>query len=284
MPERDRGTEMAAVKPPSEPPRSGLPITYGVVQEEQSAVGRRSIRAGSRQLKTSELVAVELVRGIVTAGLQVGDRLPDEASMLSEHGVSRESLREALRILEVQGLITIHRGPGGGPKVAGVDPGYLARTSTLYFHLGGATYDEVFETWATIEPALAEKVARLPDRASVRRALEPFIEELSPDIERDRFLTLSNGFHAQLAELGGNRVLALLQQAVAHIVVDHVMLDLDPVQERETIEHDHRAIAAAIAAGRSAKARTLMAAHIGTITSIYRTRWPERMQEIVEWR
>ena len=148
------------------------------MQEEQSARGRRSIRADSRQLKTSELVAVELVRDIQSAGLEVGDRLPDEASMLSEHGVSRESLREALRILEVQGLITIHRGPGGGPKVAGVDPAYLARTATLYFHLSGATYDEVFETWLTIEPAVAEKVAGLPDRARVRRALEPFVEEL----------------------------------------------------------------------------------------------------------
>ena len=275
---------MAAEKPPGGPPHTGLPITYGVVQEEQSARGRRSIRAGSRQLKTSELVAVELVRDIVTAGLQVGDRLPDEAAMLTQHGVSRESLREALRILEVQGLITIHRGPGGGPKVAGVDPGYLARNTTLYFHLSGATYAEVFETWATIEPVVAEKVARLPDRASIRKALEPFTEDLPTDVERDRFLTVSNGFHARLAELAGNRVLALLQQAIAHIVVDHVMLDLDPVQERDTIEHDHREIAAAIAAGRSSKARNLMAEHIGHVTSIYQERWPQRMLDIVEWR
>ena len=98
--------------------------------------------------------------------------------MLSHYGVSRESLREALRILEVQGLITIHRGPGGGPKVAGVDPAYLARTATLYFHLSGATYDELFETWSMVEPAVAEKVAALPDRPRVRRSLEPFIEEL----------------------------------------------------------------------------------------------------------
>jgi len=271
-------------KPPDEPRRRGLPITYGVVHEEQSAHGRRSVRAGSRQLKTSELVAVDLVRDIGAAGLAVGDRLPDEASMLSQYGVSRESLREALRILEVQGLITIHRGPGGGPKVAGVDPAYLARTSTLYFHLGGATYDEVFETWSTVEPAVAEKVAGLPDRARVRRALEPFTEELPQDVDRNRFLTITNGFHAELAELSGNRVIALLLQAISHIVVDHVMLDLDPVQARETIEHDHREIAAAIAAGRTQKARTLMAAHIANVTDIYRTRWPARMKEIVEWR
>src|SRR6478736_6338216 len=61
-----------------------------------------------RQLKTSESVA----RDIVEQGLVTGDSLPSEAVMLEEHGVSRESLREALRLLEVQGLLSIRRGPG----------------------------------------------------------------------------------------------------------------------------------------------------------------------------
>jgi len=275
---------MAAAKPPGKPPRPGLPITYGVVHDEQTARGRQSLRADSRPLKRSELVAVNLVRDIGAAGLQVGDRLPDEASMLAQYAVSRESLREALRILEVQGLITIHRGPGGGPKVAGIDPAYLARTATLYFHLSGATYDEMFETWLMIEPAVAEKVAALPDRQHVRRSLEPFIAELSADVELEEFFTMSTGFHAELAKLSGNRVLGLLVQAIGHIVVDHIMLDLDPVQERTTIERDHRAIAEAIAAGRTQKARTLMSAHIATMIDIYRRSWPARMREIVEWR
>jgi GntR family transcriptional repressor for pyruvate dehydrogenase complex len=275
---------MAAAEVPDPPHRPGLPITYGVVQEEHSGHGRRSVRVDSRALKTSEVVAVDLVRDIVSNGLQLGDRLPDEAAMLVQYGVSRESLREALRILEVQGLITIRRGPGGGPKVAGIDPAYLARTSTLYFHLAGATYDEVFETWYALEPAVAEMVAEMPDRAQVRRVLEPFTKELPADVARQDFLDTSNGFHARLVELSGNRVLALLLQAISHIVVDHVMLDLDPIRERDTIEHDHQEIAAAIAAGRGPKARKLMGEHIAHVRDIYRTRWPERMQDLVEWR
>jgi len=275
---------MAAAKPPGNTPRRGLPITYGVVHDEQTARGRRSLRADSRPLKKSELVAVDVVRDIGAAELQVGDRLPDEASMLAQYGVSRDSLREALRLLEVQGLITIHRGPGGGPQVAGIDPAYLARTATLYFHLSGATYDEMFETWFMIEPAVAEKVAALPDRPRVRRSLEPFLADLPADVGTDVFFTMSTGFHAELAKLSGNRVLGLLVQAIGHIVVDHIMLDLDPVQERKTIERDHRDIAEAIAAGRTQKARTLMSAHIATMIEIYRRSWPTRMGEIVEWR
>lgn len=267
-----------------EPRSQGLPITYGVVHDEQAARGRQSLRPESRPLKTSELVADRLVRDIGAANLEVGDRLPDEARMLAQYGVSRDSLREALRILEVQGLITIHRGPGGGPKVAAVDPAYLARTATLYFHLSAATYEEVFEAWYMLEPAVAEKVAALPDRALVRRSLEPFIEPAPADVDTETFFTQSTGFHAELARLSGNRVLALLVQAIGHLVVDHVMLDLDPVQERDTIDSHHRAIATAISAGRTQKARTLMSAHIATMIDVYRTNWPGRMGEIVEWR
>jgi GntR family transcriptional repressor for pyruvate dehydrogenase complex len=278
---------MATAPPPGVvvPGRNGpgLPITFGVISEESAAEGRSSVR-DSRSLKTSELVAVDLVRDVVSQGLQIGDRLPDEAAMLVQYGVSRESLREALRILEVQGLITIRRGPGGGPKVAGVDPAYLARTATLYFHLSGATYDEVFETWHALEPAVAEKVAGLPDRASVRKALEPFVEPMPDSVERATWLATSNGFHACLAELSGNRVLSLLLQSISHIVVDHVILHLDPVQERETIEHDHRDIAHAIATGRGSKARRLMAEHIAHVQDTYRAQFPERMQDLVEWR
>ena len=56
----------------------------------------------------------------------------------------------------------------------------------------------------------------------------------------------ANGFHSCLAALSGNRVLALLLQSISHIVVDHVVLDLDPLQERNLIEHDHSDIAQAV--------------------------------------
>src|SRR4051812_18011504 len=70
-----------------------------------------------RPLKTSEIVARDVVRDISNGGLQPGDGLPSESAMLEQYGVSRESLREGLRLLEVQGLIRIRRGPGGGPIV-----------------------------------------------------------------------------------------------------------------------------------------------------------------------
>lgn len=264
-------------------PTSGLPITYSLASEEAVTSGRFT-RPDSRAQKASEVVAVEVVHDIVSQALQIGDRLPDEAAMLAQYGVSRETLREALRILEVQGFITIRRGPGGGPVIAGVDPAYLARTSALYYHLSGATYRDVFETWHAIEPGVAEKVALLTDRSLVRERLKPFVEPMPESVQRETFIATSNGFHSCLAQLTGNRVLVLVLQSINHIVFDHVMLDLDPIQARGTIEHDHRDIAQAILAGRSSKARRLSAEHIAHIRDTYETHWPERMRDLVEWR
>ena len=151
---------MAAAKPRVKP-RSPVPSRTAWCTTSRRLRGRRSLRAGSVPLKKSELVAVDLVRDIGAAGLQVGDRLPDEGVMLMQYGVSRDSLPGGSAHPRGPGLITIHRGPGGGPG-GGHRPAYLARTATLYFHLSGATYDEMFETWFMIEPAVAEKGCRCP--------------------------------------------------------------------------------------------------------------------------
>src|SRR5437764_3910532 len=126
---------------------------------------RHRIRTGAsdavlRRLKTSESVARDIARDIMEAGLTTGDALPPEAAMLQQYGVSRESLREALRLLEVQGLISIRRGPGGGPIVGAIDPANPGRASTLFFYMPGATYREQLEARIIGEGVLAEMAAR----------------------------------------------------------------------------------------------------------------------------
>ena len=119
----------------------------------------------SRTVKASERVALDIVRDVLR-GLKTGDRLPLEAAMVNEYGVSRSSLREALRLLEVQGLISLKPGPGGGPVVGTVDPAHFARTAALYFHLGAATYADAMRTQVLMESACARLAAMNPDRAA----------------------------------------------------------------------------------------------------------------------
>jgi GntR family transcriptional repressor for pyruvate dehydrogenase complex len=264
--------------------RSGLPIRFSLLTPGHSSlVDPRTTDGEPRTLKISEVVAQRVVADIVRNELQIGDRLPAESVMLEQYDVSRESLREGLRLLETQGFLTIRRGPGGGPMVAGVDPRNLARMSTLYYHLAGANYEELFDVWLTLEPGVVRQVAETIARDVKQAALEPFFPR-ADDTERERFMSTSNGFHAVLVNLSGNRVLTLMLQAISHIVNDHIIRDLDPLNERDEISHDHAEIGQAVIDGKGAKAQRLAAEHISHIVDHYRTNYPAAVRELVEWR
>jgi DNA-binding FadR family transcriptional regulator len=240
--------------------------------------------AALRRLKASEGVARDIVDDIVTRGLREGDGLPPEAAMLSQYGVSRETLREGLRLLEVQGLISIRRGPGGGPIVGVVDPANLGRTSTLYYHLAGATYAELFEAWIVSECLIAELAAVNADRAAVRAAMEPYRTLPAPAVETlDEFVVRHSQFHTTVASLARNRVLQLSLMVVGQIITHHVAVNVDPRTARDTIEHDHVEIAGAIVAGRRKRAHDAMGDHIEAITEFYRTELGPQMNDIIEW-
>jgi DNA-binding FadR family transcriptional regulator len=205
--------------------------------------------------------------------------------MLEEFGLSRESLREGLRLLEVQGLITIRRGPGGGPIVGHLDPASLGRTSTLYYHLAGGTYAELLEAWVVTETILAERAARNPDREAVRAAMEPYLEP--PEDENGGitgFVLSHTHFHAVLASLAENRVLEMMLQTIGQIVTHHVLGHADPRHDRETIESDHVIIAKAVVAGAPQKAAKAMEKHITTMIEVYKEHLGAQLNDFIDWR
>ncbi|GAA4681329.1 FadR/GntR family transcriptional regulator [Gordonia humi] len=259
----------------------GLPIIY---HPDNPIYTADKTSDAKRQPKASEVTAASIVSDIVRLGLKVGDRLPAEVDMLAQYPVSRETLREALRILEVQGMIALKRGPGGGPFVSALNASYLARTATLYFHLSGATYDEVFDTWETIEPQLTAKVARISDKHLKERAFARFLGYQIDEHDETEVFSDLNNFHAVIAELSGNRVLTLITQAITHIVVEHVLNADEPVTQQSHLNDEHIDIAQAIIAGRPRKASTLMQEHIADVVENYRSRYPDRSSELVQWR
>jgi GntR family transcriptional repressor for pyruvate dehydrogenase complex len=240
-----------------------------------------------RPLKTSESVARDVVHDIVRRRLATGDSLQNEAAMLAEYGVSRESLREGLRLLEVQGLITIRRGPGGGPIVGQIDPANLGRTSSLYLHVAGATYAELFDAWVFTERVQAELAAGNPDRIAVRDAMAPFLVEPDAELAAEdltKFVFHHTHFHAVVASLVDNVVLELLLQTVGQIVTHHVVVNSDPRQVQEVIARDHCSIAKAVSAGHAHRARGLMEEHILAMADVYQQQFGRRMDDYVEWR
>ena len=128
--------------------------------------GRRSDRGNvGRGQKVANRIARQIVSDIVVNEKQPGEPLAPESAMLESFGVSRASLREALRILETQGLITIKPGPGGGPFVADVDSGDFGRMATLFFQIKRVTLGAVVEARLAIEPMMARLAAVRHDPA-----------------------------------------------------------------------------------------------------------------------
>jgi GntR family transcriptional repressor for pyruvate dehydrogenase complex len=239
-----------------------------------------------RPLKAAEVVARAVVRTIRSEGLQTGDHLPSEAEMLPQYGVSRESLREGLRLLEVQGMITIRRGPGGGPVVGTVDSANLGRMEALYLHLAGASYDELFEAWVFAESTLARMAAANPDEQARRAAMQPYLEGAVEDVvhdDLDVYMSGHEGFHGTVAALSGNKVFQVTFRSYGQVVAHHLAMVGDVKRIHDELVDDHLRLAQVIADGESETASVLMEQHLTRVLELNRAQLGDLLAGDVEW-
>ncbi|MFD9194942.1 FadR/GntR family transcriptional regulator [Streptomyces phaeochromogenes] len=181
-------------------------------------------RAGSRaqgQARMSVLLAESIAEGIVSRGLRSGDRLAPEAEMVAEYGIGRATLREALRVLEAQGVIEVRVGAGGGAFVARPDTQQLARVLSLMLRMSDVSVREVFDARLIVEPALAAQAAHHREDRQVERLRENQEELLNAPRGGPEFLRINREFHTLLAEAAQNRPLAALWSALSAIADGH---------------------------------------------------------------
>jgi DNA-binding FadR family transcriptional regulator len=174
-----------------------------------------------RVLKTGEAVAQSLRRRIASGDLTSGDRLPPEDELMEHFGVARTTLREALRILESQGLVSIRRGRNGGPRVTTPPVERIAQGFALHLQLEHTTLGDLDDARQLIEPALAARLARQrrkEDLAALASAIE-LAERAAASKDQRAFGTAATLIHTTLAERGGNRTLALVS-AMLHELVE----------------------------------------------------------------
>src|SRR5215472_13505813 len=114
---------------------------------------------GARLREKPQQIADELRAMIVSGRLSEGDSLGREPDLVERFGVSRPSLREALRILEAEGLITVVRGVRGGIVVHEPDERLTARTAALVLAARNVSLADVFEARTLLEPVAAKALA-----------------------------------------------------------------------------------------------------------------------------
>jgi GntR family transcriptional repressor for pyruvate dehydrogenase complex len=174
-----------------------------------------------RTPKTAEVVAQTLRRQIVTGELKDGDFLPNEPELMAHFGVSRPTLREAIRVLESERLVEVRRGSRTGPRVCVPGPEVVARPAGLLLELSGATVADVMVTRIAIEPLAARLLAERGDTAAYDELEKMLEEEIPAAWEAGNLAEVSARFHRRLVELSGNAALSIIAGMVHELTERH---------------------------------------------------------------
>ncbi|WP_299849713.1 FadR/GntR family transcriptional regulator [uncultured Roseovarius sp.] len=168
-------------------------------------------------------VAEAIKDWVVEQGLQAGDRLPGEAELIERFAMAKGTIREAMRILEAQGLIKTRTGPGGGGFVHEVSRQRAKALLGNYFYFKDLTIGDIYQLRLALEPELAASLAgNLSEE--VLALLEDNIAEYSEpaatlDEERQQHVA-SLRFHAVLAEQAKNPMLGFIIDFMVNLLSD----------------------------------------------------------------
>lgn len=167
--------------------------------------------------KAAEIVSRELRNLIVRGTLKEGDSLEAEGDLMERFGVSRPTLREAIRILESEGLISISRGARGGAVVHSPNIDVAARHISFVLQASGTTLADIYRVHMIVEPAAARIVAE-NFSATAPTILRRCIEESRAKFDDDfNFGIAAAHFRNELIELAGIPTLTMLMGMLNHI-------------------------------------------------------------------
>jgi DNA-binding FadR family transcriptional regulator len=174
--------------------------------------------------KTSEIVADKFRAQIVRGEIEQGDALPPEGQLMKELGISRPTLREAFRILEAEGLISVTRGSRTGAKVQKPSVDLVSRYAGYALQSQGTTVFELYQARLAIEPTvvrwLATDKGRGPGMVRVREVLGQ-LRELQQQARYDDFIDMIETFHQAVVAAAGNKVLSFLNRMLLNLARKH---------------------------------------------------------------
>ena len=225
------------------------------------------------QLRMAELVASALRERILAGGITDGSTLPKQDELVAEFGVSYPSVREALRILETEGFITVRRGNRGGATVHAPDIGTAGYALGLTLQAMQVRVPDLGEALSTLEPLSAAHCAQREDRAEV---VVPRLEELLAEGERHlddgpEFTRASREFHDTLVGFEPNATLRVVVKSLTSLwsVQEEAWADAQmsrgsyPSRDDRTVAHRaHERLVASIDKGDADEAARIAGEHL----------------------
>ena len=211
---------------------------------------------------------------VVDGAVGPGERLPSETELTTMFGVSRSTIREAMRVLSTQGLIEARRGVNGGTFVTKLDAGDLreqiATTLSLLSSNSNITVDELLEARELLEVPAARLAA---DRVTPEniRVLGRCVEE-SVGTDQEPNHQCNHLFHSEILTASGNRVLEVTAQPVFMVLRSEFSTVGAPKEFWSTVRDQHLAILNSIEAQNADQAAEHMRSHLIYIKPMYRPR------------
>lgn len=237
----------------------------------------------SRPAKTATLIAQRIVHEIFERHLTEGDPLPPEREMLEAYNVGRGTLREALRYLEIEGVLEIRPGRNGGPVVASPTSRHLASTLALLLQFHGTPFRRIMEARFYLEPTTARLATErlTPD---LERQLLGSVERMTSLIgDMDDFLVENRNFHEAIAWGSDNPLLGYLLNSL-HWITDGSRLGAQySARYQRAITDAHRRIVEAMVARDAERAAAEMSAHIQEAIEFFERRNPEILNRDLRW-
>lgn len=218
--------------------------------------------------RTYQQVVEQIRERILDGRLRAGSHLPNEREFAQQLGCSRTSLREALRILESQGIIDIRvgGGPDGGAVVTSVARNSMGGVLELQLALGHYSYEEIIETRIALESWSCYRAASWADEDSIGRLDSILTAMEDPDVDVREFNRLDIEFHALIARSAQNALTrdftSIIRDAVHSQIIEAYNALTDWRARVVPVKAEHRAILEAIAHHDGHRASELVIAHI----------------------
>ncbi len=215
-----------------------------------------------RSTRAHEHIVEQLQRLILSGKLAPGSRLPSERAMMAEFQVSRPTVREALRVAESMGLISVRPGDPGGPKVLGTPSLGIARVFDSLLQSGCTSALELLEMRIVLDSSAAALASTQPKNRLA--GLREVLRQMQTTTDLHSFAELDTNFHQAIIVASGNRLFHLVFQALKESIHSLIESSLrsSPKQSRaETLRH-HAEIVEAIQNGDAPRAASAVRAHL----------------------
>jgi DNA-binding FadR family transcriptional regulator len=257
------------------PPPEVVPFVLAPGADGTAAGGPRL--AINRVRKAYEQVADQIRELILTGQVEHGARLPNETALAAEFGVSRATVREALRTLAAQKLIVTAKGAGGGTYVARPSFDYISEllhsNISLLTELHHISLEELLEARMHLEVPAARLAARRRSTDDLHRLSGSIPEEGGAPLRTQELFVYNMGFHSVLMAASGNVLLHLSALPLFTVLQTNLARTNVPARFHKQIAEDHRLLHQAIEEQDEDAAESRMIDHLQFLRPYYEQIW-----------